>query len=209
MKRIISSMSVLSLSLGLCIFITIAALSPKIGTAVVHAKSQDGNSFSSVIPNSFSEKQLQLLNFAHTVSREDGNSSPEILQAVILQESLAGGLKTYRVANAGGKQPYFGVAQIKLVAAKDVISAYPALLEKYKFQTKTDEEIMAHLILNDEFNIEVASKYLKILKDDYGFADNVVLAAAYNAGPAGAKAGGGKSYAQSVMKYVQELKNKL
>jgi hypothetical protein len=107
------------------------------------------------------------------------------MQAVLLQETLAGGIKSYKVANPG-PEAYFGVSQIKLQATKDVLSKWPGLYSQYGFHTKTDDEIKANLILNDKFNVDVASKYLVILKQVYGYSGKELLNA-YNRGPSGVK----------------------
>jgi soluble lytic murein transglycosylase-like protein len=67
-----------------------------------------------------------------------------------------------------------------------VLNKFPNLFSKYNISTKTDDEIKANLILNDKFNIEVASKYLLILQKQYGFSGRE-LVNAYNRGPGGVK----------------------
>jgi hypothetical protein len=130
-------------------------------------------------------EQGKLMNVAYTIAKADGHKNPEIVQSVLLQESGGGIAKNMRVANPG-PEAYFGPMQLKLVAAKTVLSRWPALFTKYHFQTRTDDEIKANLILNDVFNIEVGSKYLLILQREYGFSGRELLNA-YNRGPAGVK----------------------
>lgn len=132
---------------------------------------------------SYSEKQHRLLRIAYEKGVKVG-VEPKLVQAVILQETLAGGLKSYKVGNPKG-EPYYGVGQIKLVAAKDVLKRNPELYEEYGFHTRTDDEIIAHLILDEKFNIEVAARYLKVVQS-YGYKGAAVLVA-YNKGPGGAK----------------------
>jgi len=163
-------------------------LMPKaIGNSVIAEKSTSagGNQVSAVIPSNITEKQSKLLALAYTVAKENGLKNPEVMQAVLLQETLAGGIKTYKVANPG-PEAYFGVAQIKLQATKDVLARWPELYSKYGFHTRTDDEIKANLIMNDKFNVDVASKYLLILKQVYGYSGKELLNA-YNRGPAGVK----------------------
>ena len=135
------------------------------------------------LPDNLSNDQSRLLSLAYKLAKEDGHKSPEIVQMVLLQETQAGGMKSYRVANPGA-DAYFGPMQIKLAAARDVLNNYPALWSKYSFHTKTDDEVKANLILNDKFNIEVGSKYLLILSKQYGFSGRKLLNA-YNRGPGG------------------------
>lgn len=138
-----------------------------------------------VLPANLSEKQHRLLNMAYEMGKAHGFKDPEIVQAVLLQETLAGGVGSYKVANPG-PEAYFGPMQIKLAAAKDVLSRWPALFGSYGFHTRSDDEIKANLILNERFNMEIATKYLLILKQQYGFKGRELMNA-YNRGPGGVK----------------------
>jgi hypothetical protein len=159
-----------------------------IGTAVIAEKAKDGHvggGAAVLLPSNMTTGQGQLLNKAYEIAKADGHRNPELLQAILLQETLAGGLKSYRVANPG-PDAYFGVGQIKLSAAKDVLSKWPNLFSRFSLHTKTDDEIKANLILNDGFNMAVASKYLLILEKQYGYQGRE-LVNAYNRGPGGVK----------------------
>lgn len=159
-----------------------------IGTAVLGEKPGKtmGNQVVTKLPESMSSKQARLLQIAYEMGKQEGFKNPEIVQSIILQETLAGGLKSYKVANPG-PEAYFGPGQIKLGATKDVLQRNPHLYSKYDFHTKTDDEIKANLILNERFNLEVTAKYLRILQKEYGF-EGVKLVNAYNRGPGGVKA---------------------
>lgn len=133
-------------------------------------------------------QQHEVLEKALEIAAESGLKNPELLQAVLLQETHAGGLKTYRVINPG-KEAYYGLGQIKLGTARDVLKANPKLYSKYGFQTRTNDEILAHLILDDEFNMEIAARYLVMLHKQYGFTGKTLLNA-YNRGPGGVHAVG-------------------
>ena len=137
------------------------------------------------IPKNLSSNQQQLMKIAYNIAKEDGHKNPEIVQAVLLQETRAGAIKKYKVANPG-KDAYFGLMQLKIAAARDVLSKHPDLWNKYDFHTKTDDEIKANLILNDYFNLEIGSKYLLMLKRQYGYTGRKLLNA-YNRGPGGVK----------------------
>lgn len=161
------------------------------GTAVISEKSslgRAGGRVATLLPASMSTEQGKLMAKAYEIAKADGHKHPELLQAILLQETLAGGLKSYRVANPG-PEAYFGPMQIKLAAAKDVLSKWPQLFTKYSLHTKTDDEIKANLILNDGFNLAVASKYLLILEKQYGY-EGRELVNAYNRGPGGVKSVG-------------------
>lgn len=133
--------------------------------------------------------QEHLLAVAYSIAQSDG-IEPRLLQGIMLQETLAGALPSYKVAGqeAGLKtnQRYYGVMQVKLDAAKDVLKRYSSLWSEYGFHTHMDEEIIAKLIENDTFNIAIASKYLLILRDRHGYKTTRAMAVAYNKGPGGA-----------------------
>lgn len=130
------------------------------------------------------EIQKDLMSDASQIAKQDGHK-PEVVQSILLQESLAGTVKGYTVSKHG-TSTYYGVMQLTKGAAKDVLSKWPSLYSKYGMQTRTEEEMKAHLILNDKFNIEVASKYLLMLRKQYGFSGRELLNA-YNQGPGGVK----------------------
>ncbi len=185
-----------------------------IGTSVIATKNekQIGGSFAQLLPENLSNQQNILLNKAYKIAKEDGHKNPELLQGIILQETKAGAMKSYKVAGQefGLKtgERYYGVGQIKVSAAKHVLSKYPEMKKEFNFHTNTDDEIIAKLVENDKFNLAIASKYLLILKEDHGYKDDSSLAGAYNQGPTGAKKriDEAKAYASSVMKFMQELK---
>ncbi len=159
-----------------------------VGTAVIAEKQGGENGQIAVkLPESMTAKQHRLLNMAYETAKKNGFKNPEVLQAVVLQETMAGGMDSYRVANPG-KDAYFGPAQIKLAAAKDVLQRWPELFSRFGFHTRSDDEIKAFLILDEKFNLEVAAKYLLILKE-YGFNGRQLLNA-YNRGPGGVHAVG-------------------
>lgn len=154
-----------------------------------------------VLPTDLTTKQKQILQLAYDIAKHDGHKHPEILQGIVFQETKAGGMTSYRVAGQefGLKtnERYYGVTQIKLAAARDVLKAFPELVKQY-LQTTTDEEVIAHLIMNDRFNLTVASKYLKLMPDEWSTEKKV---AAYNQGPTGVAKVNPKTF-----KYVTEVK---
>lgn len=170
-----------------------------------------GGGFSMNLPKYLSAKQTNLLAMAYDIAKKDGHQYPQILQGIILKESGAGGLKSYKVAGQefGLKtnERYYGVGQIKLVAARDVLNRYPKMKEEFDFHTNTDEEVIAKLIENDKFNLSVASKHLLVLKS-LGYDTIASMALAYNQGAGGAKHldPNTNAYSLGVQANIQKLK---
>ena len=158
------------------------------GTSVINTMTHDGRNgnrpLTIKISEDLSSKQHELLNFAFDIAKLDGFQFPQYLQSILMTESRACDAKNYRVAGLSNKpgDRYFGCGQIKLSAAKDVMNKYP---EMWKFlESKTDEELQARLILDDRFNIRVASKYVIMM----GINENPERAiTAYNVGSQGSK----------------------
>lgn len=182
-------------------------------TAVISVPRDDsvrGGGFSMEVPKDLSSRQTRILAMAYEIAKRDGHKHPQLLQGIVLQETKAGAMASYKVAGQeaglGPNQRYYGVAQIKLAAAQDVLTRYPGLKQEFNFQTQTDEEVIAKLIENDRFNLSVASKYLLILRG-YGYDTIGQLALAYNQGPGGARNHDSDEhhYSVKVMKHIQGL----
>lgn len=188
-------------------------LVPQQPTSVISVPSDEGvagGGFTMVVPNNMTHRQAELLAMAYDIAKRDGHRHPQLLQGIILQETNAGQARNYKVAGQEyGLKPnerYYGVAQIKLAAARDVLSRYPELKTQFEFNTMADEEVIAKLIENDNFNLSIASKYLLILKS-YGYDTMKTIAMAYNKGAGGAsgKDANTNPYAQGVMAFIQKL----
>lgn len=113
---------------------------------------------------SCSNSEQQLTGFALQVAKDDGHKHPCLLVGVIKVESEAGTASTYRVVKHGsGKQvsTFYGAGQLTIGAAKATMKRFPDLWGD--FNTRTEEELKARLILDDRFNVRVASKYLLIM----------------------------------------------
>ena len=93
-----------------------------------------------LIPNNLTRSQHQVLNIAYSIAKADGHKNPELVQGILLQESKAGGMSSYKVAGNKGDE-YFGLMGIKKGAALDVLKRHPELYKKYKFQTRSDDEL--------------------------------------------------------------------
>lgn len=179
------------------------------GTSVISVSgdTRGGKPISIKVPDNLTAKQHKMLNFAYSVAQRDGHKYPPYIQGVLWQESMACGLKDFRVAGMQNKanDRYFGCMQIKVAAAKDVLSRFPDMWKL--LETKTDEEIQARLILDDEFNIRFGSKYLLMM----GINDNPSKAiTAYNQGLGGAKTIDSNTwhYTVKVKQHTQRLQPK-
>lgn len=136
------------------------------------------------------KRQLDVLRLARTIALEEG-INPEDFQGIVFQETKAGGLKQYRVAGhefgLSTMRRYYGLTQIKIAAARDVLKRYPDM-HRYAQSGRftTDEELVAHLILNDEFNLRMGSKYLRLICGGQGeVLGRARCITAYNRGVAG------------------------
>jgi hypothetical protein len=169
------------------------------GTAVIAAKTtiKGGDKNVLVLPSNITAKQGELLTYAYRVAKADGHKYPERYQGLIYLESKAGGMKGYEVAGQEfGLRPmerYYGVTQMKLAAAKDVLKKYPVL-----GAFRTDEEIIAKLITDDKWALKMGSKY---------FMMNGENPVAYNKGLAGSRGvdPATNDYAMKVANYTKTV----
>ncbi len=189
------------------------ATMPRVGTTVVSTQMENqigGNAITFKIPDNLTEKQYNLLNLAYDMGKSAGLTDPKLVQGILFQESRAGAIGSYKVAGhelgLKANERYYGVGQIKLQTAKHVLGKFSQLYEKYDFHTRTDEEIIANLIMNDEFNLDIASRYLKIISAEY-CKDPSCIIASYNKGPTGAKELQNPSALDYVQKVKQHIKN--
>ena len=144
-------------------------------------------------------EQIDLLGMAYTIGYQDGGEAhARLVQAVLLQETLAGLLGRLGHLSAPlGKRSY-GVMQVKVVAAHDVLRHHPEL---GKFHT--DDQLITRLMTDDEFNIRVASAYLKFLRQ-HKRSDQQALVA-YNIGMNAAR----RVMDAADFKYVQKVERYL
>lgn len=155
------------------------------------AKSVNENTVIAITPKNavsstrFSKKQIDVLTKAYNIAESDGHSNPKLLQGIALKESKAGAYLSSKAKQQ--HKPQFGVAQVKVVAARAVFEYWPALWKTFGFKTKSDSEIKQRLINDDYFNLSIASKYLKMLRAKYNISSDKTLLAIYNQGPSGLK----------------------
>lgn len=121
-------------------------------------------------------EQVHLLNVAFEVGMKDGGlQHAKLLQGVLLQETIAGFMgRIGHLTAPVGKRSY-GVMQVKVTAATDVLQRHTTLP-----QFKSDEELIAGLIVDDIYNIRVASKHLLHLRSRTKTDEHALLA--YNLG---------------------------
>jgi hypothetical protein len=144
---------------------------------------------------SFTDNQVDLLTFALETAKSDGHKNPSYILGILMQESKAGETKDFRVSGSPKSisSRVFGIAQIKLAAALAVMKRWP---EMWSFlDTHTNEELQARLILDDRFNIRVASKYALLM----GMNDHPNKAiASYNLGQGGVEFVNPKTYKYTI-----------
>jgi hypothetical protein len=146
-------------------------------TGKVIAKSQESH----VKTIKYSEQLILAYNTAAELGIQ-----PSLVQAILLKESKAGksaSLVGSRTANVGNRS--YGVMQIKVEAARSVLTKQPQLVKRYfptrSYSSLVDEEIIALLLTNHEANIRIGCHHLmiynKIVDGDW---DKAVVA--YNIG---------------------------
>lgn len=142
------------------------------------------------LPKGMSYDQFKMLQYARKVAQEAGIKRPDVFQAIIWQESKAGGHGDFKVAGVkthGPAKRYYGLAQLKVVAAREVLNKYPEMYDLISNKrSATDDEIIANLILNDDFNLRIAAMYFKMKGKQTDSLEFQI--AAYNQGYEGAKA---------------------
>jgi hypothetical protein len=152
--------------------------------------------------NWLTPEQVDLLGMAYTIGYQDGGEpQAKLVQAVLLQETIAGRLGRLGHLSAPlGKRSY-GVMQVKVVAARDVLRHQPEL-----GYFSTDEQLITRLISDDEFNIRIASAYLKFLRANMR-SDQMALVA-YNIGLNAARGvmdAADFKYVQNVERYLAQV----
>lgn len=144
---------------------------------ITNKKIEDENP-SLILPTNLTNKQAELLSYAYKVAKEDGHTIPEYYQGVIYEESKAGGIKNYKIGGKPGNL-YYGIPQIKLGSAKEVLKKYPSL-----GSFDRDDKIISKLMHDDRWSTRVGSKYLLMMSKGKTPEQGLV---AYNKGFSGAK----------------------
>lgn len=154
-----------------------------------------------VLPSFLTKKQIELLEQAYLIGKSDNHKHPELLQGILMQETKAGTAE-YKSA----KNNCFGIFQIKIGAAQEVLKTFPELVLQYGVSPTNSTKLRQRLIHDDEFNTSVASKYLLIMKR-YGYVTIKGMALAYNQGAGGAKSKNPDTfhYTVGVMKHIRSL----
>ncbi len=123
------------------------------------------------------DEQISLLKLAYTIALADGGREhAELVQAVMLQETIAGHLgRIGHMTAPVGKRSY-GIMQVKVTAARDVLRKFPGEFDRFR----ADEELIARLLMDDEFNIRMGSKFLMHLRPHTQSTEQLLVA--YNIG---------------------------
>jgi hypothetical protein len=128
--------------------------------------------------HAFNSNQELILKIAETEGQKIGY--PETIQAICLQETLAGYLGRYGDKDKSKNLRSYGVMQLTLGTAKYIMEKH------FKFNFfGSDDEIIEALVKNDTFNILLGRVYFKYLLDKFEGEhlqwSKAVLA--YNVGP--------------------------
>lgn len=142
------------------------------------------------------DEQVELLKLAYDVGVEEKDvRHARTLQAILMQETHAGLMgRIGHLSAPVGKRSY-GVMQVKVSAASDVLKRHPEL---GKF--KSVEELIAKLLTDDEFNIRVASKHVQYLNKHTKSDAHALMA--YNLGLSASK----RYKSHTSFKYVKGVK---
>lgn len=137
-----------------------------------------------------SSNQKETLSLAHEIALNEG-LNPRTVKAIALKESKAGDMPGYKIGGRefklSTKDLYYGIMQIKLSTALDVLRFNPSLKAEYGVSQNTPSKII-NLLQNDkEFNITIGAKYLNILREIYGYRSEDSMILAWNRGPGGAR----------------------
>jgi hypothetical protein len=144
--------------------------------------------------------QKKHLKTAYRTAQKDGLKKPLILSGIIMQESKAGLQKNFRTSKHKKMiDQTTGLGQIKVGTARDVIKRHPELKQKMSSNNLPHE-----IAYNDNFNIAVASLYLKDLSEEC--KSDASLIAAYNSGHCSR---GKKPYVKAVLKQMGNIKNQI
>ena len=150
-----------------------------------------------------SEEQAHILNTAYAVAKKDGLKDPKLLPAILIQETKAGADPKYLNPKKGN----FGISQIRINTAKEVLKQNNDLARRFKITANADNDTIAHKLTHDNsFSLAIASRYLSMLSA-LGFKTPQQLALAYNRGPGGAKHKFAQNdpYVRGVMSHIKTI----
>jgi hypothetical protein len=141
-----------------------------------HADSDRRTYFNPLSQRWLTAEQVRLLNAAYRIGHADGGRAHALLlQGMLMRESLAGDFGRIGDIDARVGRRSYGVLQVKVGTAGDVLAAHPAL---GRFDTA--EALIIRLVTDDLFNIRVASKHLALLRRRADSDGQAVMA--YNLG---------------------------
>lgn len=169
------------------------------------AREADYRKFPKLRIGPFTNKQTQLLAAAYHIGTPYGTDVCEVVQGILLQESLAGESPKVGGTHLPVGLRYYGVMQMKVAAVMDVIASHPSYSMKYfgKSHGITSEEVISKLMTDDLFSIQVGFDYFfKYHRKTQDLEESIVV---WNQGPGGATRVEDPSsfgYTMSVMKHV-------
>lgn len=169
--------------------------------ASAKAKQVDEGLFWNTLTKSWlTDEQIALLMMAYEVGYADGGREhAELMQGVLLQETIAGQLgRIGHLSARVGKRSY-GVMQVKVTAARDVLRKHKDDFGRFR----TDEELIIGLMTDDEFNMRIASRFLLMLDKKTKTVEQTLVA--YNIGLRGSR----KIPDHANFKYVVRVNRKL
>ncbi|BAU58304.1 transglycosylase SLT domain-containing protein [Halorhodospira halochloris] len=148
----------------------------------------------------FNDHEEQLMRQAYELGKP--HDLGMAMMGVLVQETRMGRFGPVGDRRHGFGKRSYGVMQLKLHTAKDVISFICPELDE---GLSTDEEIIAKLLYDHHWNMQVAACYLAHLQNQ-GLSWRETLIA-YNEGLRGSRRFGyGHPYAQSIADHVSEGK---
>lgn len=145
------------------------------------------------VPSHLTEEQFLNLQLVKRIGEPDDLS--QTLMGICLQETICGKIGPVGHMSAPVGKRSYGLMQLKVTAVKDVLRAKP------EYDTfSSDEEIIAKLIYDKEFNVTMALEYFKLLRNR-GLSWKASITS-YNLGPTGAKQVDAENY-----KYTNKVIN--
>lgn len=130
------------------------------------------------VPDFLTDDQYSNLLIAREVGKEENLSLT--LMSICMQETHCGEIGPVGHKSVGVGLRSYGLLQIKVSAARDVLKVHPELGE-----FDTDEELISKLLTDNWFNMTVGKEYFKLLKKR-GMSWREAVTA-YNLGPTGVK----------------------
>lgn len=152
----------------------------------------------------YDPKQIKFVNQAYFIAKEEGIKNHSLLLGVLYKESKLGAHPNYKITASKSKYPNYGIGQMTLPTAIDVIKDNPEI--KNEFDINSTSDIKFLLMNNATFAIKLTAKRLLQLGINKNPAKAVM---AYNTGPAKVSTNPQNFYyTKSVYNYAEKFKEK-